>query len=456
MPGLCAVSALLVLMFSSPPLIGLLAGRFFVYEEAIAWGYFWTWLCLGLAWKGASRPSYFYLLALCSGFSVFFRPTLLLYGTLLFLPLLRTRSWKERWCGIVGFSLSPAAWLVTNHYRFGNALEFGHGLSLSDQPLLNLALKFGSPFSHESLLSAARELLGFLFFAGGASNGFDFFKEHFFAGQSTTLRFRELYFFSYDWLMLVILLVAWTNTGLTARKAFAMRQPLPFEAKVGVLSFLCSTAQFLFYLHSPSLASRFSADFAPAFSLAALSLLLTLMQHPSARLPALTALIALHCWWATQGFTGSEHEFQSGLTQAGPTQLIAEPLTNLPKSYECPPRELLPGIIHLASGWALGTDCTARGATPLFFYRTPCIAIAIESHEKTPPSILVQRERESFVLRKVTTSPSGFRLLFCEQTPSRLEPQPTPQLFWLAWSNPASPSRESSRFQVREITATMD
>jgi len=454
--------SLLILIFCAPPLIGLLGGRFFVYEEAITWGYFWVWLALGLSWLSTNqkKPALFFFASLCSGFSIFLRPTLLLYGAVFFAfaALSRQRPFWVRGMGFFVFCCPLAAWLATNMLRFGHPLEFGHALSLSDQPLLNLALKFGSPFERETTLSAGRELIAALFFSRDASNGFDFFRSLFFPGQSAAPRFREFYFFSYDCLMLSLLALAWIETTGAFAKALRAKTHPGFAANCGLASFAISLALFLFYLRSPSLASRFSADFAPAFSLAVYSLVysvITASGVPYSRcksIAAITLLGGLHVWWLTQSFQGPEHQWQSA-TQV-PSEALLQTGAELPlisKEYICPLAGRPFGMIHGASGWDLGASCSVRGATPLLMPWSECLVIDLSTTQPSAPTLLVKRELTSLSLVRFRTIEEGLELTFCTPPSERPSSKTPPALFWIAWTDPWAPSPEPLPFRVARI-----
>ena len=71
------------------------------------------------------------------------------------------------------------------------------------------AAKFDPFFEEDPWASAAAELFGALFLATDNFNGNRWYEKNIFPGQSGTVRWREFYFWTYDWTYAPLLLLGW-------------------------------------------------------------------------------------------------------------------------------------------------------------------------------------------------------------------------------------------------------
>ena len=313
-----AGAAALLLLF--PPFLNLLQARFEIYEEVIAYEYL---VGLGLisgllavaTWR--SRRAYL-LLCLVAGLGGLFRPTLVVHGAAAVLAGAVALGWKKgngsnvllarkfalpggsgsveqlesdlnspagkpalRWgrtvaVGVGLFVLGGGLLFFTNHVRFGSGFEFGHRLNVQTLYGSLYATRFDDPYQDEPLLSAGRELFGLLFLARDFKLG-DYYREHVFAGQSPTVRWREVYLTTYDPSYL-----AWLAAGLAAGALAWWRQwkficaSAPtlhrFNASslpVGTLALYGAVASSLLlglYWRNPVISSRYLLDLMPSFA----------------------------------------------------------------------------------------------------------------------------------------------------------------------------------------------
>ncbi len=353
------VGALILVLF--PPFLSLCSYRFWVYEEAVAYGYLaGIGLFLGTL-VFVRRPRFwgFLLLCLFAGLAPFVRPTLAFYSIVSVMTVgayvvwIRWPSWRLG-LGLFVFACGGLMVFGSNVHRFGSGLEFGHRLNLHTVDTMGFASRFEAPYTSEPVLSASRDLGASLFVAGNRFNGYDWFEEDFFPGQSSTHRWREYYFRTYDLSYALMLLVLWggglwwlvagrpgvagvrgikngRNPGrltvfgrfLSAAKArldeLRVSEGKELRASAGggevdkrielsvmlVWSVVPALALFVLYLRTPFITSRYFLDFGPAFAvglagavmLAAMGLRALIKSE--ARVAA-GLFVAFGLWWGWQ------------------------------------------------------------------------------------------------------------------------------------------------------------
>ena len=314
---LTGILALLLLVFF-PPFLTLCRFRFNVYEEAVAYAYLVGTLLFVATLHFIRKPkiSTCAILSLSAGLVPFVRPTLLFYGiaTMLTIWIHTCRiGWNRQksWLGLVLFACGGGLLFLANYERFDSGFEFGHHLNLNRIDPFRFAMRFDHPFQTEPLISAAKELFSCLFFSTDQFNGYDWYRAAFFPGQSTTLRWREIYFTTFGLGCLVMLLVTWgAFLSHQWRSRSSVRHPKCFSS-IEVMAFWSLVAAALltvFYLRCPCIASRYMVDFAPAFAvgiLAFANMTLNALGRRFSNRPALLmvcfAIIA--GWWGFQVLT---------------------------------------------------------------------------------------------------------------------------------------------------------
>lgn len=275
-------SFLILLLF--PPLFSLLQSSSRVYEEAVAYEYLYGILQVTLLVAFVRRPTIGRFLLACAlaGFGGLIRPTLVFYGFAT--VVLATVVWiiqSTRWyqimtssgcsrlkqaqsigdpgttpvldapthlrgkgdfsalsrllasagLGLFLFLLGCGVLWWTNLKRFGDGFEFGHKLNVQTLYGSMYATRFDDPYQDEPLSRAARELFGALFL-NKTVNG-SLYQENIFPGQSPTVRWRQFYFRTYDWIYPPLLLLGWGASVMAAwafwRKAMRRSKMRPSD-----------------------------------------------------------------------------------------------------------------------------------------------------------------------------------------------------------------------------------
>lgn len=267
-----------------PAYLALCKSRFLVYEEVVAYGVLGSLVVgFGLAWwvkshaeavgsdECARRNAGRWLLVLCvaSGVLPWIRPTFVFYGfaAMVLAVVFGWRlglGWWRLALGAGLYGVVVGALLGLNWWRFGAPLEFGHALNLNSLIQMRYASRFDHPFQDEPILSAARELMGALFFAPAMVWSTSGYESGLFPGQSSTLRWREIYFSTFRWDALVFLVLAWMWGVFELCRMWRRGKVPGAHAVLGIWSLLSFLPLFGFYLRCPFLSSRYLMDFAPA------------------------------------------------------------------------------------------------------------------------------------------------------------------------------------------------
>ena len=250
-----------------PAVIAMVRGRMGVYEETALYAYAAALILLGglvVFARGPTRNRYLVLLLL-AGATGLIRPTVWFYGvgTAVLATAIYVRAHGRRMLPIVAlgtalFVAGGATLYATNAARFGAGTEFGHRLNLEALPGNVVATRFSYPFERTGYLDAATELAGSLFGLPTTSKR-GFYARDLHVGQSSTVRWREYYFTTFSWPYLPLLLAGLVLTVLAWRRKSDERW-LGTWAVIGGLPIA------VFYLHSPSISSRYELDLAPAIA----------------------------------------------------------------------------------------------------------------------------------------------------------------------------------------------
>jgi hypothetical protein len=244
-----------------------------VFEETALYSVLFSLAILIALIRVASSESlrdYFVCCAL-GAFAVWVRPTHAVYGfgaagiaSLVFFV-----RRKPLWQVAIGLScclLSAFLLGLTNWYRFGSPLEFGHRLTISTSSMMYLT-RFGNPYRETPIFSASKELFGMLFLAN--PHGRNVFSDHLFFGQALFTRWRKLDLSTFDlsYVALILIAIFAVAVWLFRRRKRILQQPQGIVV-VSLLFWASFSAAGLafFYLYYPAMASRYLLDFAPAFS----------------------------------------------------------------------------------------------------------------------------------------------------------------------------------------------
>ena len=272
--------ALWLILF--PPFLALCRTRFDVYEEAQAYSYLAGIALFALTLWFVRRQNFssYLLLAGFAGLAAFVRPTLICYGVaslVIAFLLTRRQGWRpaRSWAGPFLFCLGGALLFLTNAYRFGSGFEFGHQLNLNVHFAMMYATRFDNPVLAAPLSAKITELFSFLFLVRDSLHCCDGYAAAILPGQAPVIRWRDIYFSTYDLTFLALILAAWAASfRLVWMRRTNPSGPLAEAAIMGAWSFITAVPLFfLLYLKYPVLSSRYMMDFAPAFAVAIWALL---------------------------------------------------------------------------------------------------------------------------------------------------------------------------------------
>jgi hypothetical protein len=303
-----------VLLILHVPFLSLCRTRFLVYEEAQAYAYLFGLVLAALTVRLVRAPTTYHYLCLgaAAGVGGFVRPTLAFYAvaSLAVAALTALGHWRRVAscaCAVVVCAVGWMLLALSNMDRFGAPLEFGHSLTVNSIDQMRFASRFDDPYSKEPLQSAAQELFGALFLAGNCFNGGAWYAGDFFPGQSSTIRWREFYFSTYDLGMLGIIALAWLwGLRVAAKSGASVLTPSSLSLPLALVlwSAIASTLLSAFYLRFPFLASRYLLDFGPAFAACTVVAIFALSALASRRsewagAPRLSALVfsVAAAWW---------------------------------------------------------------------------------------------------------------------------------------------------------------
>src|SRR5262249_22130100 len=126
-----------------------------------------------------------------------------------------------------------------------------------------VATRFSYPFERVGFAEAAAELAGSLFDRPETRiDGHGFYQRELHVGQSEHARFREYYFTTFSWPYAPLVVAGLVLGALAWRR----RDGPPDDARWLVAwAVLGGAPLVVFFLHSPSVSSRYQLDLAPAF-----------------------------------------------------------------------------------------------------------------------------------------------------------------------------------------------
>ena len=287
--GAILVTALL------PGFVTVLRGRIGVYEEAAIYAYGAAMILLGGLLALLRRPTtarYLILLGF-AGLTGLIRPTVWFYGlaTALIASAVMVRQRGRQGLRVIAlgtevFVAGGGALYATNALRFGRGTEFGHRLNVHELPGNIVATRFSYPFERAGTIEAAQELLASLFDRPELRSKRGFYQTGLHRWQSPRARWREYYFTTYSWPYLPVI-----AAGLVLGTLAWRRRGDPTARALVAWAVLGGTPLLVFYLRSPSVASRYQLDLAPAIA----ACLVVAWRAAVARWPrcAITALVIL-------------------------------------------------------------------------------------------------------------------------------------------------------------------
>lgn len=279
------IGCIILVFCLSPPFLSLCLTPFTVYEEAEAYGFLICCVLLSLSMSNVIFTQHYLFLfgiAFLSGLSGFIRPTLLAYG-LASILILCFRIKKNIVAGaiVLFFFIGITLLLYTNYIRFGYPLEFGHSLNINASSENIYASRFDYPFSSEPIYSALKELFGILFLNPHPSIISRDFESNLFWGQSSTFRWRNFYFSTFDLSYFFMTLVVWGWVIVRSMKRIMQKKIIENETPleyIAMWSIFSGIPLVIFYVRFPFISSRYLLDFAPSFSASVLVFWLLLFR----------------------------------------------------------------------------------------------------------------------------------------------------------------------------------
>lgn len=249
-----------------PAFVSLMRGRMGVYEEAAAYSYTATLGLLGAFVVFARAPSWgrYVMLLAAAGLTGLIRPTVWFYGlgtsilaTIVFVRAQGKQALPAIALGTALFVAGGGALYGTNAMRFGAGGEFGHRLNLHSLPGNIVATRFSYPFERVGFIEAAEELVGGLFSMPEKPLPKTFYDKDLHVGQSDLPRWREFYFTTFSWPYLPLILAGMALGVLAWRRRTE-------ERWLAAWSLLGGLPLAWFYMHAPSISSRYQLDLAPS------------------------------------------------------------------------------------------------------------------------------------------------------------------------------------------------
>lgn len=474
-----------ILLLLYPPFVTLLRTKFRVYEEVVAYEFLFglVSLCGLIALIRRPVKSRFVLLCLWAGCGGMLRPPLMFYGFATFLTgavilLVREthvhnssaigacrKTWRALATGLAAFCLGGGVLFMTNLLRFGDGFEFGHKLNLQNLTSLSYTTRFTAPYEREPLVPAVREMFGVLFMSPQPNEG-AYHRENFFPGQSSTLRWRDFYFSTYDLSHLAFLLFGLVAGATALSRLIADRecwrhQSIP--AFVALWAGLALVPLVGFYLRSPLISSRYLLDFMPAFAALSLSAWLALSRrcqgHNGGLVMMGVANGILTGWLSYQMYSDRNVEGLPAATtrvEAYAKHPSSKPTVfpkPLPDGYLTPDQPKDCGIPYNGQGWN-PTNGIVKPIVILFIDSPEYIELKIAPVTGKASADDVRQIRakvglELLKLQEAHVSDTGWTLLFKKPTSSRYSRGLQP--LFIAFAPDGMLADESSHFILRSV-----
>lgn len=394
---------MLIFVFLNPAFITMMHAKLGPYEEVIAYGYLWSislFALLSLFIKN-SKPFLFLIICFLSGFAPNLRPTAGAYSMATFLLLFYLayrRKVSFLWLGIPLFLSGNVFLLITNYLRFGNPLEFGHSLLLTNAPTIDYILKFDNPVHWVPFWSAALELISALFFIDISKGGL--------LWQSNAPRMREFNFEPFGIFTMLILLAAWVMVFMTFLKGRNSGYPSKSSRKEicyagGVWSLISFGMLFYFYSRSPAIASRYLVDFGPAIVIGIMTLYFYLTGLLREKIPGssslrITAAVSvivsgiivinlsqakIALFYQHLSKVELTNVTNAGVAKDKLLQMRRTKGPHIPGGYICGDKEARYEIPYNNAGWDFYGGCGVSPVTTHFLDNPECIVVQIEPVE---------------------------------------------------------------------------
>jgi len=207
-------------------------------------------------------------------------------------------------------------WL-TNLARFGNGFEFGHSLNLENYHGAMYATRFDHPFQDEPIARASSELFGALFLPKKL-NAQEYHATGIFVGQSSTPRWREFSFETYNLGYLLIAIAGWAIAAraLARNDRTELWSSTPdmkavtcdvIYARLSVILGIWSVITFamltMLYLRVPWMTSRYTVDFGAALAISVIVVVLQVFRRLDTAKSFYAFVALLVCLWLGDNFS---------------------------------------------------------------------------------------------------------------------------------------------------------
>jgi len=332
------------------------------------------------------------------------RPTLLSYGLVTailvtFLSYRNDRKLRPVVMGILCFCIGIALGLWFNYLRFGSIVEFGYSGQMCPDPAVNYSTEFGYPFRYEPFFSAAKELLGQIFFYNW--------------WQSHTFRQREFDFVVFNASHLFLLGVGLILFILILKSKFNHSKPNNDPSRMILYfmswGFINTGMLFCFYLYAPWLNSRYLCDFSAAFHSVIIGTVLIGLSSKGfggrykrgSKILLVSFIVLTIPFFYFNGSRFLKFKYQpykrhhymwidskenvQKMVNSFYSRISLNP--DIPETFYCGQRYFIPGLKYQFTGWEIEHDCSVGATTVFFMPARPCLTISysIDDQQALPP-----------------------------------------------------------------------
>jgi len=340
--------------------------------------------------------------------------------------------------GVFCFSIGIGLELWFNYLRFGSMLELGYSGQLGTKPAVNYGLEFDYPFHYEQFLSAAKELIGRIFF--------------FNLWQSHTFRDREFDFVVFNASHLIVFVVGvvliMSMLIFKDKLSFSKTSDVFLKAVFGAILWGtgCLGLLFILYMFNQALHARYLCDFSAAFQ----SIIIGIVLFGVSCLTFSKKYNGNRMFWIVFFVTfplflfndWKSFEFDKQLNKEYRNKLIdnkehvqklvdsfnseASFNPNIPETFYCGKHYFIPGLKYQFVGWNILNNCSVGASTVFFLPSKGCLILnySIDNQQALPP-VKIKRDLECLKLinsqfvDEVTRNPNLKQItqVFCSDIP---------------------------------------